>query len=144
MAVSPDGNSVYLAAALDGALTVMARDHDPDSPDFGRLEFVETWVDGAPWSGLVGASGVAVSPDGAHVYVASKESDSIMVFMRDPATGQVFFVQRKGDGTDDVPLMALDGARDVVVTPDGYHVYVASQLADAIAELIGIIEKYCS
>ena len=93
--------------------------------------------------GLLGASGVAVSPDGRNVYVASALSDAVSAYGRDPATGaltQLGCVSHNGtngfDGTggECVDGKALDGAAAVVVSPDGAHVYVASAISNAIAE----------
>ncbi|MCK5378719.1 MAG: beta-propeller fold lactonase family protein, partial [Acidobacteria bacterium] len=132
LAFSPDGRHLFVAATADNSVAVFERDADPDSPDYGDLVFVQTQIDGTPVQGLVGAIDVAVSPDGVHVYVVSKESDSIMVYVRDPATGMLTYSQRKTEGSDDVPLIALDGVRDLVFTPDGTHLYVAAQNADAV------------
>jgi len=84
--------------------------------------------------------GLAVSPDGRNVYVASNVSSALLIFTRDPDTGGLtantfatgcvaaigtLFVCAEGD--------ALEGAHDVVVSPDGRHVYVASSSASALA-----------
>ncbi|MEE4270416.1 MAG: beta-propeller fold lactonase family protein [Thermoanaerobaculales bacterium] len=132
VAVSPDGAHVYVAASSDHAVTVFSRDTDPASPTFGELELVEAQVNGTPILGLEGALSLELSPDGAHLYVASVESDSIMVYRRDPATGVLTYRQRKSEGGGDVPLVALDGVRSLVVAPDGEHLYAVAQYADAV------------
>jgi len=132
MAFSPDGLHLYVAATVDNSLAVFERDIDSNSPDFGKLLFVEAQVNGTPFQGLVGAIDVIVSPDGIHVYVVSKESNSVLVYSRDPLTGMLTYIERKIEGSDDVPLLALDGARDIVMTPDGIHLFVAAQDADAV------------
>src|SRR5262245_45924268 len=82
-------------------------------------------------TGLDGASGVAVSPDGAHVFVASANEDALVVFSRDTATGLLspFAVFQDQIGG----VSGLDGARDVAVALDGKNVYVASPGSDAVA-----------
>ena len=96
----------------------------------------------APAASLNGAAGVAVSPDGASVYVASQFSDTIAIFDRDPATGAL--TQKPGAAgcvAETVGLdpcqdgKALDGAFDIAVSPDGKSVYVASLFSDAVAIL---------
>jgi DNA-binding beta-propeller fold protein YncE len=79
---------------------------------------------------LNGAEGVAVSPDGGNVYVAADGSDAIGVFDRDPATGALNqkpgatgCVSKAGEGCEKA---ILEGATDVVVSPDGGGVYVAT------------------
>jgi uncharacterized repeat protein (TIGR01451 family) len=104
----------------------------PSSPDFGRLTFLEAHLNGSPFQGLQGATDVAVSPDGSSVYVASKESSSVIFYLRDQVTGTLTYAQIKKEGTSDVPLSTMGGARDIVVTPDGLHVYIACQSIDAV------------
>ncbi|MBI3059231.1 MAG: beta-propeller fold lactonase family protein, partial [Deltaproteobacteria bacterium] len=89
---------------------------------------------------LDGAEAVAVSPDGKHVYVASTQSDAVAVFSRDKATGVLTqlagtdgCVSETGTGGNCAGGKALDGADAVAVSPDGKHVYVASNTSDAVA-----------
>lgn len=74
--------------------------------------------------GVGGARGVAVSPDGAHVYVAGSSDNAVGVFTRDPASGSLDLVEVKKDGADGVEGIA--GARALLVTADGRYVYVAA------------------
>ncbi|KKM04276.1 hypothetical protein LCGC14_1765860, partial [marine sediment metagenome] len=98
----------------------------------GQLSFVQTLRDGqGDVDGLDGVWSVAVSPDGNHVYTASSSDDAVAVFSRDRATGELDFVQifRDGQGGMD----GLNGANSVTVSPDGNHVYTASNDDDAVA-----------
>lgn len=76
--------------------------------------------------GLDGAWGVAVSADGAHVYVTSRESDGVSVFAVDAGTGELAFVEAKINGAGG--LSGLAGARAPLVSPDGAYVYVRGSL----------------
>ncbi len=83
LALSDDGLHLYAAGALDNAVAVFARDAET-----GALTFVEAEIDGASGAdGLAGASGVAVSPDGEHVYVSGETDSAIAVLARNPVTG---------------------------------------------------------
>src|SRR2546425_1226961 len=125
--VSPDGKQVYVAGELDNALAVFSRD-----PATGALTFVEVERDAVGGvAGLKGAHAVVVSPNGAHVYVASSVADAVVVFSRDAASGALSFVERKRDNTGNVN--GLNGAESVAVSPDGLHVYVAGRNDNAIA-----------
>ena len=121
---SPDENHVYIASGIaDNAVTVFSRDAVT-----GRLTFVETIKDSdAGIDGLWHASGVTTSPDGKHVYIASRFDDAVAVFSRDAGTGRLTFVEtiRGIDG--------LDGARGITASRDGNHVYIASLSDNAIA-----------
>ena len=126
VSVSPDGHNVYVASQTDDALAAFTR-----NPATGALSFVEAEKDGVGGvDGLNGAHGVAVSPDGRHVYVASI-SDALVAFTRNPTTGTLNFVEAEKDGVGGAN--GLDGARGVTLSDDGKHVYVASSEDDAVA-----------
>lgn len=93
-AVSPDGISVYGISRDSDALVVI------DTADMTVRQVFSQGVDGV--NGLLNANSVAVSPDGARVYVSSPEltntSDAnwgwVAVFDRDLVTGDLTFVRR--------------------------------------------------
>jgi DNA-binding beta-propeller fold protein YncE len=86
LAVSPDDASVYAVAFTSGALDVLNRNavsgavtQKPRAP--GCL--VRGAVPGCtPGRGLLGASSVAVSPDGKNVYSAAFASNAVAIFKR--------------------------------------------------------------
>jgi 6-phosphogluconolactonase (cycloisomerase 2 family) len=80
--------------------------------------------------GLAGASGVAISDDGWNVYAVGALDDAVAVFLRDPETGLLSFVEYHQDGLDGVDN--LRNPTDVAVSSDGRHVYVTSDLDNAI------------
>jgi 6-phosphogluconolactonase (cycloisomerase 2 family) len=79
---------------------------------------------------LDGASGMAMTSDGSHVYVASTGANRISGFSRNATTGKLTLVNSFLDG---VGCNGLAGARAVAVSPDDEHVYVASGTDDAVA-----------
>ena len=130
LAVSPDGANVYVVGQLDDSLVTFNRD-----PATGALTFVDALFDGMGGvDGLAGVSGthaVAVSADGANVYVAASHSDSVAVFDRDEFTGALSFSQVLRHGVDGVN--ALNGAWGVTLSRDQAHVYVAAFQSQAVA-----------
>jgi 6-phosphogluconolactonase (cycloisomerase 2 family) len=125
VAVSPDGKHIYAVGFLDNAVAVFSRDDTA-----GTLTYVgvATNVDG-----LSGPEWVTVSPDGKHVYVACMQSKALIVFRRDETTGVLTFVEvHKDDTAAPTPGIAdgLDGAKSVVVSPNGKYVYVVGQGLD--------------
>lgn len=127
VAVSPDGKHVYTAGLLDDALAVWSR-----NAATGALTLVEVELDNSGGvDGLDGATSAAVSPDGKHVYVAGRSDDAVAVFSRDATTGQVTFLQAMFDGAGGVD--GLDAAEQVRLSPDGRHLYVASENDNAVA-----------
>jgi DNA-binding beta-propeller fold protein YncE len=144
VAVSPEGNSVYVVSYQDDALTVFDRNtatgtlaQKPDT--FGCISHTGVG-DCHVGAGLDQLSDVAVSPDGKSVYLAAVESDAVSVFDRHPPSGIVLqkpspdsCVSETGTGGVCRDGRGLDGANDVAVSPDGANVYVVSRNSDAIA-----------
>ncbi|MGA2166276.1 MAG: hypothetical protein ABSH36_17675, partial [Solirubrobacteraceae bacterium] len=86
LAVSPDGANVYAAAFASGAIDVLDR-----SAESGALtqkpRRAGCLAIGLPHScalgrGLLGASSIAVSPDGRFVYAAAFASNALSIFKR--------------------------------------------------------------
>jgi DNA-binding beta-propeller fold protein YncE len=121
VAPSPDGRSVYVTGLDDDAVAVFSRE-----PATGALTFVEQQKDGVGGvDGLLGAFGVASSPDARNVYVVGFDDDAVAVFSRDPATGGLTFVEQQKDGVGGVD--GLLGAVLIAVSPDGANVYVTGR-----------------
>lgn len=98
------------------------------------LALLEVHRDGLgapPVDGLDGAHGVAMSPDGLHLYAAGSVDNAVAVFGRNATTGALTFVQLLRDDVDGVDGLAR--AEAVVVSPDGAYVYVAGGTDDAVA-----------
>jgi hypothetical protein len=93
----------------------------------------------APGTPLTAAHGVAVSPDGKSVYVASDQADTVTHFFAAPQ-GQLTYdgcVSSSGSGgaCANAGGSALTGAHAVAVSPDGRSVYVVGTFASAVAHL---------
>jgi DNA-binding beta-propeller fold protein YncE len=125
--VSPDDEHLYVTGRESDSVLVFDRD-----PVDGSLTLVQTLTDGSGGvDGLDGAVGVAVSPDGAHVYVSAIEDDSVATFARDAITGMLTFVEVQRDGVGGVDGLA--NPLGVALSADGLHVYVTGVLDDAVA-----------
>jgi len=124
--VSPDDEHLYVTARETDSVLVFDRD-----PVDGALTLVQTLTDGSGGlDGLDGAVGVAVSTDGAHVYVSGQEDDALAAFARDTLTGMLTPVDLERDGVGGVDGLAT--TRAVAVSADGLHVYVAGFHDDAV------------
>jgi 6-phosphogluconolactonase (cycloisomerase 2 family) len=88
--------------------------HDPST---GGLVIVDVAQNGdrAALTGLDVTQGIAISPDGAHVYATGYGADALVVFSRNAATGALTFVERKDDGIGGVD--GLGGAFKLAVEP---------------------------
>jgi DNA-binding beta-propeller fold protein YncE len=142
VAVSGDGKNVYVGAFAGSALAVFSRD-----PSTGALAqpadptgcFVNTPTAGCTTGLALGSpEGVAVSADGANVYVAAPGSNAVDIFSRNTSTGALT------QATDDTgciaggavtgcsPGVQLSGADAVVVSPNDASVYVTSLVSDSV------------
>jgi uncharacterized repeat protein (TIGR01451 family) len=127
LAVSPDGQHLYVASAGEQTLTQFTVDRASGKLAAGQT--LRNNVDGA--QALAGASAIALSPDGRTLYVAAAAEDKLGVYARDVGTGRLSFLAAYADNTNGID--GLDGVLDIAVDPDGERVYAAGGVDDAIA-----------
>ncbi len=111
LALSPDARQLYVAGSGSNGLAFYQR-----NPDNGFLVLKEKFRDGVGADGLKGAYGVAVAPDGRHIYVAGSGESAISIFARhadETVTFQSFMSS----------TVQLEGVRGLAVSPDGAHLY---------------------
>ena len=141
--VSPDGTSVYVATPQGNGVVHFHR-NDAD----GKLTFADCYrafddpfdncvdLPGAP---TIGASGIAMSPDGGSLYVSGATGESVAWFSRAASGGELTYqgclagTDDFGQGCVDLPERPLRGAQSIAVSPDGRSVYVASEISNSIA-----------
>jgi DNA-binding beta-propeller fold protein YncE len=138
IAVSPDGRNVYVASFTSAAVVELRR--RPSGALVYRGCIAEGGVDRCrklPKGSLAGASGLAVSPRGDAVYVAS-QTGAVTRFRRSPH-GRLSFASCLADGglggCAKAPGALLRGATGIAVAPNGSDLYLAAQQADAIVHL---------
>jgi 6-phosphogluconolactonase (cycloisomerase 2 family) len=130
MALSADGRDLYAASGFSlppygGTLAQFARDAGS-----GHLSFVEVLRLRSGGRALASISAAATSADGRSVYFASTGDDAIVAFQRNATTGALTFADVEQDRVDGV--VGLDDPEDIVVAPDGAHVYAASASDDSL------------
>ncbi|MDQ1346632.1 MAG: trimeric autotransporter adhesin, partial [Acidobacteriota bacterium] len=127
IAVSPDGGQVYVTGFADNGLEVFTR-----TALTGALVSLEVEVEGtAGVTGMSGPRGIAVAPDGRHVYVAAATGSAVVVFTRNLTTGALTWSSTLTNASPGVS--GIGGARAVAVTPDGRHVVVAGETDSGVA-----------
>lgn len=153
--LSPDGAHVYVAAARadavavlvrgpTGALTQLAGPAGCVSTPLATNPALLTDEQCGAAAQLDGASAVASSPDGRHVYVAAAGSQTLTTLTRDTATGALTPVgcvsNDIGGGGAPLPAapgcVAVAGLSDptaIALSPDGAHLYATSGLGGTIA-----------
>jgi 6-phosphogluconolactonase (cycloisomerase 2 family) len=144
VALSPDGKSVYVAALFSDTVAVFAR--DKPSGALTQLAAPNGCVandgDGVTCQDAVGLSGptaVTVSPDNAHVYVASY-GGGLTVFNRNPMTGALTqlaapdgCITQFGGGTSGcTDAYGPFTPTSLLVSPDGKFVYTLARNSNSI------------
>jgi uncharacterized repeat protein (TIGR01451 family) len=127
LAISPDGQHVYVPGIVGDAIVVFSRDLNN-----GSLTFVEAQRDGLDTPGQPDfPKAVTVSPDGNHVYVVTEWESALLVYSRNTTSGALTFVEKHYDG--DLGVDGLAQAIAVTVSADGGNVYVAGPGDNAVA-----------
>ena len=118
--VAPDDNTVYATSPVTNSLLVL------DVDDAGRLSKRQLISGDADQLKMEEAAGIAVTPDGRFVYLASRTSDTINAFAVDDA-GLLSPLQVVLDPE------VLDWSTGVLISNNGEHLLVTSVLSSAIS-----------
>ncbi|HCO92999.1 MAG TPA: hypothetical protein DIU00_03460 [Phycisphaerales bacterium] len=114
---SPDSQFAYVVARNSAAVTTFRITDDK------KLAFVQSTK--GQDKCFDGARGIAVSPDGEYIYVASTQVDTLTVLKRNAESGEVSLKQviKNEQGG----IYGLQGIWDVTCSPDGVFVYTNAQ-----------------
>lgn len=131
LALSPDGLDLYVTSAHDNTLLAFTRENDPNVTGYGQLTRSLAYQDNlAGVDGIRGASAIAITRDGRHLYVTGEYENALAVFARDPATGALSWVDQVRYG--DPGLAGMLDPLAVAVSHDGAFVYVAGYSDDSV------------
>lgn len=140
IAVSPDGDSVYVVSSTPGAIAHFGRNVS------GGLTYAGCFSNdgsGGTCADVPGAGApldqepkVVVSPNGASVYVTATPSGDVSHFAAVP-TGQLSWVGCVGStsaqGCTDLPGSPITGAKDLALSADGGSLYVGAGTSNSVA-----------
>lgn len=140
LALSPDGEHVYVASAFSNAVAVFRRQSDPAAADAGTLAFA-----GVVQAGIGGVSGIEspraleVSGDGAYLYVVG-DSGSLVAFKRNTIAGSANFglltqidpTYQNGTGA----IVGMDGLRSLALSTDGTVLWVLGSEAGTLVRFL--------
>jgi DNA-binding beta-propeller fold protein YncE len=157
MAISGDGDNVYVATAVSNAVGVFTRDATTgalNQATDGSGCIVDSALAGCTTGTQIdGANAVAISGDDDDVYVTSLLSNSVTSFTRTATTGQL--TQKSGTSACAIYVLAvgcslaraLQAPEGIAASPDGASVYAAAFGSGAIdafdrdASTGGLIQK---
>ena len=138
--VSPDGANVYVGSFLGNAVAIFDRDRASGSliqPGDSTGCIAEA-IGGCALGLALGApEGMAISGDGANVYVATALSNAVVVLARDKSTGTLTQATNGSGCIVNSPLancttgVQLSGANAVAFNPGG-DVYVTSLFSNSV------------
>lgn len=136
--LSPDGNNLYVGSFFGNAVASFQRAKNGALYQLAGSEgCVAEAISGcAPGVALGAPEGMAISPDGASVFVATALSNAVVTLNRDSATGALS--QPAGGCIVDTPLggcatgVQISGANAVAIGPAGRDVYVTSLFSNSV------------
>lgn len=146
MVMSADGLTLYVASggAYQG-VAVLTR--DPATGNLSQQNAMQACVSQTGNGAQCGTAapiaspvGIALSPDGADVYVSGQGPSGGFVTLLDVISGGLAQHPAASGGCAEnnvtsvgcLDARAMNGGRDVGVTPDGKHVYVTSTISNAV------------
>lgn len=147
LAVSPDGEELYVCDTTDNSILVMSRDRE--TGDVALVQVLQDIDGGTAFPNPQGAiiqkipnatvvdglrrpTMLAVTPDGKQIVVASFKDNALSVFARDNQTGRFLPHQLFAEGPRCEYGAGLVFAQAVAISPDNRNAYVAS-IGDALA-----------
>ncbi len=146
IALTPDGRHLYAVSSIANSVTGFSR--DPATGALTQLKGAAGCVRPgglggcASGVGLLGATALAIAPDGRSLYVAGRDADAVASFSIDPTGGALLQLGGKQaclrGGNDPGTCMsgrALAGVDALAIAPDGATLYAAAKDADAVAVL---------
>ena len=126
VALSPNGENIYVMSSGDRAMSVYSRDAMT-----GELSFIENHRNGInDVFGLGISLSVIVSSDGKYVYAAGSLDNAIALFERNETNGTLKFI--KSYKNDDPAISGLIGVQKVYLSPDGKNLYALGSDEDAM------------
>ncbi len=130
------GDGAHLYSTSSGDDAVIAFERIDGVASFPTIQTIRDSDAGV--AGLGGASGLAITPEGNNVHVASgggifqlDGDNAIVTLARDPSQGDLTFVQALFDGQDEVS--GIEGAAAVAVSPGSDIVAVAGFTGNSVA-----------
>ena len=120
LTISPDNLHVYASSLNDNAIAAFRI-----SSIDGSLIFIDSWIDGnTSVDGLKFAVASEITSDGKHLYVVGKGDNSVAEFARNPATGELVYINKSTNNFQGVD--GINQVSDLALLPNKSILYSAS------------------
>jgi DNA-binding beta-propeller fold protein YncE len=140
IALDRDGDNLYAASSPDNAVAVFdlaaGMPRQPAGPAGCISHLGENGC--TPASTLLGAFGLAASPNGAQLYAVAEFNGAVAILARDPASGALsqppgsLGCIRDGGGIDCAVARFMGHPDQIVVSHDGRNAYVRGERSDIV------------
>ncbi|MBR2527994.1 MAG: lactonase family protein [Blautia sp.] len=131
---SKDGRFAYVIFELSNEIKVYSYDGSGKNPEFELLQTITTLTNvKSPDAVHNAASGLALSPDGSHLFCTTAGEDTISMYEVDTQTG---LLTKKFS----LPVSG-DYPKDLVIFPDGKHVATVNQASNTVTTYTVDYEK---
>ena len=137
---SPDGRNVYVGSFFGNAVAVFAREAKGGglTQPTGTGGCIAAAISGCATALALGSpEGMAISPNGANLYVANATANSVLTLVRDASTGALAQATDGSGCLVNAPLTGCNGAVQIeganaVDLVGGKDVYVTSLLSNSV------------
>ena len=120
LTMSPDNLHVYASSLNDNAVAAFRI-----SSINGSLIYIDSWIDGnTSVDGLKFAVSSEITSDGKHLYVVGKGDNSVAEFVRNPATGELVYINKSTNNFQGVD--GINQVSDLALLPNKSILYSAS------------------
>ncbi len=121
---SADGRFVYILFELSNEIKVYSYDGTGNTPEFELLQTISTLTKRDEDSIHNAASGLALAPDGKHLFCTTAGENTVSMYEIDPETG---LLEKKFT----LPISG-DYPKDLVIFPDNQHIAIANHASNTI------------
>ncbi|MDO5136015.1 MAG: lactonase family protein [Eubacteriales bacterium] len=130
---SEDGRFAYLLFELSNEIKVYSYDGSGNLPEFELLQAISTLSEDDKDASHNAASGLALAPDGKHLFCSTAGENTVSMYEIDPETG---LLTKKFT----LPISG-DYPKDLAIFPDNKHIAVANHSSNSITTFAVDYEK---
>ena len=130
---SEDGRYAYLLFELSNEIKVYSYDGSGSTPEFELLQSISTLQKGDTDAAHNAASGLALAPDGRHLFCTTAGENTVSMYEIDEKTG---LLTKKFT----LPISG-DYPKDLAIFPDNKHIAIANHSSNSITTFAVDYEK---